>query len=203
CGARNPGNAAWCGQCLARFEPEGEQGSPPPSEPRTPRGTSSPDPAPAPRRPPPGAWAEGRLDPDHFGRADEVETVGAVALDDAGRLAAASSTGGVRGKMPGRVGDSPVFGAGLYASGAAAAVGTGVGELFLEGLACFRVGRLIEEGADPQGACEEVIALLGGRSGVAAGVLAIDAGGRVGAAFRGGSWAVEGPGGALAPVPVA
>lgn len=47
CGARNPGNAAWCGQCLARFEPEGEQGSPPPSEPRTRRETSSPDPAPA------------------------------------------------------------------------------------------------------------------------------------------------------------
>jgi L-asparaginase / beta-aspartyl-peptidase len=149
------------------------------------------------------ARAEGRLDPDHFGRADEVETVGAVALDDAGRLAAASSTGGVRGKMPGRVGDSPVFGAGLYASGAAAAVGTGVGELFLEALACFRVGRLIEEGADPQGACEEVIALLGARSEVAAGILALDARGRVGAAFGGGSWAVEGPGGALAAVPVA
>lgn len=149
------------------------------------------------------ARAEGRLEPDHFGRADQVETVGALALDADGRLAAASSTGGVRGKVPGRVGDSPVFGAGIYASRAAAAVGTGVGELFMETLACFRVGRLIEQGAAPQPAAEEVVALLGERSDAAAGLLALDGRGRVGAAFRGGSWAVEGPDGPLEPVRLA
>ena len=137
------------------------------------------------------ARAEGRLDLRDFGRADQVETVGAVALDDEGRLAAASSTGGVRGKLRGRVGDSPLFGAGVYASQRAAAVGTGVGEVFIETLACFRVGSLIEEGAHPQQACEGVVELLGRRRATAAGVLALDAAGRAGAAFRGAALAVE------------
>ncbi|MGH2825464.1 MAG: isoaspartyl peptidase/L-asparaginase family protein [Actinomycetota bacterium] len=142
----------------------------------------------------------GGFDSGEYGADDHVDTVGAVALDSSGRLAAASSTGGVFGKLPGRVGDSPIFGAGTYASREAAAVGTGVGELFLETLACARAGRMIEEGAHPQLACERVITYLGERSKVPAGLLALSAGGRVGAAFRGGSWAVEGPNGPLSPV---
>jgi L-asparaginase/beta-aspartyl-peptidase (threonine type) len=59
-------------------------------------------------------------------------TVGAVALDRYGNLAAATSTGGYTGKMPGRVGDSPVIGAGTYADNRACAVsGTGLGEAFM------------------------------------------------------------------------
>ena len=59
-------------------------------------------------------------------------TVGAVALDSAGNLAAATSTGGYTGKMPGRVGDSPIIGAGTYADNRACAVsGTGLGEAFI------------------------------------------------------------------------
>ena len=123
--------------------------------------------------------------------------MGAVALADEGRLAAGSSTGGVFGKMPGRIGDSPVFGAGIYASARAAAVGTGVGELFLQTLACLRTGELIEDGVDAQAACESVVASLGARSPAAAGILAIDAAGGVGAAFRGAAWAVEGPEGPI------
>jgi beta-aspartyl-peptidase (threonine type) len=140
---------------------------------------------------------EGDFDPSRFGHADDVDTVGAVALDEAGNLAAASSTGGVFGKLRGRVGDAPIFGAGIYASSRVAVVGSGVGELFLSHLASFRAGELVERGAHPRQACEEVIELLGRRDRRAAGLLALDAKGRVGAAFRGGSWALEGPDGPL------
>jgi len=148
------------------------------------------------------ALEEGKLEKGHYGADEHVDTVGAVALDSAGNLAAASSTGGVFGKLAGRVGDSAIFGAGTYASAGAAVVGTGVGELFLETLASARVARMIEEGAHPQGACEHVITYLGTRSDAPAGLLALGARGRVGAAYRGGSWAVEGPTGPLGPVRV-
>lgn len=148
------------------------------------------------------ASSNGSLHLDGYGADEHVDTVGAVALDGGGRLAAASSTGGVFGKLPGRVGDSAVFGAGTYASRGAAVVGTGVGELFLVTLACARAGRLIEDGAHPQLACERIIKWLGERAEVPAGLLALDEGGRVGAAYRGGSWAVEGPAGPLTPVPL-
>jgi beta-aspartyl-peptidase (threonine type) len=144
------------------------------------------------------AQRAGTLHPDHFGSPEHVDTVGAIAVDGAGRLAAASSTGGVFGKLPGRVGDAPIFGAGIYASESVAVVGTGVGELFLETLAAMGVGRLVEGGSAPQPACEEIIRRLGERSPAAAGLMALDASGEVGAAFRGGSWAVEGPLGPIA-----
>ena len=145
------------------------------------------------------AEASGRLALDRYGASEHVDTVGAVVLDEAGHVAAGSSTGGVFGQMPGRVGDSPIFGAGVYASAEVAVVGTGVGELFMETLACFRAGALVEGGLDPQSACEKVIGYVGEIKPLEAGLLAIDAGGRVGAAFRGGSWAVEGPDGPLDP----
>lgn len=139
-----------------------------------------------------------------FGGAEQVDTVGAVALDDGGRLCAGSSTGGVTGQMPGRVGDSPLFGAGFYASRKAAVTGTGAGELFIETLASLRAGHLIESGVAPQQACESVIAMLGEyRGDAAAGLLALDDGGRVGAAYRGGSWFVAGPEGMVDAVRIA
>ena len=141
---------------------------------------------------------EGKLHAGTYGAPEHVDTVGAVALGDDGVLAAGSSTGGVFAKLPGRVGDAPIFGTGIYASRSAAVVGTGVGEVFLESLAALRVGQLIEQGAEPQEACERTIAHLGNRSDAAAGVLALDTSGHVGAAFRGGSWVVGGPGGAVA-----
>jgi beta-aspartyl-peptidase (threonine type) len=148
------------------------------------------------------AHAAGTLESSSFGAPEHVDTVGAVALDGRGRLAAASSTGGVFGKLAGRVGDAPVFGAGLYASPGAAVVGTGVGELFLETLASLRVGMLVEEGVHPQEACERVVAWVGKRRPASAGLLALDATGRAGAAFRGGSLAVEGPDGPVQAVKV-
>ena len=67
-------------------------------------------------------------------------TVGAVALDDDGNLAAATSTGGYTGKLPGRIGDSPLIGAGNYADNRACAVsGTGLGEAFIRAAVAYDV----------------------------------------------------------------
>lgn len=142
------------------------------------------------------ARRSGKLETADYARAEHIDTVGAVALDEGNRLSAGSSTGGVFGKLPGRVGDAPVFGAGIYASEATAVVGTGVGEVFLETLACWRAGQLVESGVSPQAACEETIASLRHRGHVA-GLLALDERGRVGAAYCGGSWSVEGSDGPL------
>jgi isoaspartyl peptidase/L-asparaginase-like protein (Ntn-hydrolase superfamily) len=146
-------------------------------------------------------WKEARdtgtFEEARFGAPEHVDTVGAVALDDAGNLAAGSSTGGVFGKLPGRVGDAPIFGAGFYASKHAAVVGTGVGEIFLETLACLRAADIIWSGVDPQDACREVIGAFE-RPNCTMGLLAIDSKGRVGAAFHGAAWPVEGPEGPVA-----
>lgn len=140
------------------------------------------------------------LEAHHFGDPEYVDTVGAVGLDKFGHLAAASSTGGVFGKMTGRVGDAPIFGAGIYASEDVAVVGTGVGELFLLTLASLRAGRLVEEGVEPQDACEQTIEFLGTKQKLSAGLLALDRRGGWGAAYRGAFWQVVGPEGPLEAV---
>jgi beta-aspartyl-peptidase (threonine type) len=99
-------------------------------------------------------------------------TVGAVARDAEGHLAAATSTGGMQGKLPGRVGDSPIIGAGTYASDRSCAVsGTGVGEYFIRLTLARQVCTLVEQGKTPQQAADEMIhtelpALKGGEGGV-------------------------------------
>jgi L-asparaginase / beta-aspartyl-peptidase len=143
------------------------------------------------------ARADGRLALEHYGAREHVDTVGAVALDEFGRLAAGTSTGGVFGKLPGRVGDAPIFGAGFYASKRAAVVGTGVGEIFIRAQAAARTGALIEEGRHPAQACAQIIREMAVSREHTAGLLALDRNGRAGAAFRGGSLAVEGPAGAV------
>ncbi len=99
-------------------------------------------------------------------------TVGAVARDERGHLAAATSTGGMQGKLPGRVGDSPLIGAGTYASDRACAVsGTGVGEYFIRLTLARQVCTLVQEGSGLQQAADRMIhtelpALKGGEGGV-------------------------------------
>jgi beta-aspartyl-peptidase (threonine type) len=70
-------------------------------------------------------------------------TVGCVALDTQGNLAAATSTGGLSGKMPGRVGDTPIIGAGNYANESCAVSGTGIGEQFIRHSISARVAWLV------------------------------------------------------------
>ncbi|MFC7379268.1 isoaspartyl peptidase/L-asparaginase family protein [Brevundimonas sp. GCM10030266] len=120
--------------------------------------------------------------PDGFDPADLADghgTVGAVALDRSGRLAAATSTGGVYGAAPGRVGDSPVPGAGVWADDRVAVSCTGKGEGFLRAVAAYDVSaRLRYAGADLETAAQAVIAEVG-RLGGDGGLIAIDRSGRV------------------------
>ncbi len=91
-------------------------------------------------------------------------TVGAVALDVQGHLAAATSTGGTAGKLPGRVGDSPLPGAGTFAGEAAAISATGKGEHVMRVLATKDIHDLIGAGASVQHALQQVLREM--RSGV-------------------------------------
>ncbi len=86
-------------------------------------------------------------------------TVGAVALDADGHLAAATSTGGMTNKRPGRVGDSPLIGAGCYANDASVAVScTGTGEAFIRCLAAYEVSALVQHrGLDLRSAVQTVV----------------------------------------------
>lgn len=94
-------------------------------------------------------------------------TVGAVAVDAQGHVAAATSTGGLTGKRWGRIGDSPVIGAGTYADDRSCAVSaTGAGEFFIRAGAAHEIGarmRLLGESA--QAAADAVIAEVGGLGG--------------------------------------
>ncbi len=112
--------------------------------------------------------------PGHHG------TVGAVARDIAGNLAAATSTGGYTGKLPGRVGDSPTVGAGVYADNAACAVsGTGLGEAFMRAVLAHDVAARMRYGGESLAAAARkalaTVAALGGDGGL----IAVDRRGRV------------------------
>jgi L-asparaginase / beta-aspartyl-peptidase len=108
------------------------------------------------------------------GREPLMGTVGAVALDAAGNLAAATSTGGMTGKRWGRVGDSPIIGAGTYAANDACAVSaTGHGEFFIRAVVAHEIaslvryaGRSVAEAANF--VVNEQLARLGGKGGVIA-----------------------------------
>ncbi|HET8935888.1 MAG TPA: isoaspartyl peptidase/L-asparaginase, partial [Polyangiales bacterium] len=108
-------------------------------------------------------------------------TVGAVARDKQGRLAAATSTGGVLGKRPGRVGDSPLLGAGTYADdilGAASATGLGEGIMRI-GL-CGRIVQALPAAAQPGPVGFDVLELMKQRTAARGGVIMIDHQGRIG-----------------------
>ena len=86
------------------------------------------------------------------------DTIGMLAIDQANHIAGACTTSGLGYKMHGRVGDSPVIGAGLYADDeVGAATATGMGELVLKTLGSFLLVELMRNGYSPQEACEEGI----------------------------------------------
>ncbi len=96
------------------------------------------------------------------------DTVGAVATDGRGRFATANSTGGSTPMLLGRVGDSPLAGAGFWAGPAGAVAATGIGEQIIRRLASYEVYRRLERGSDPAGALREVVALFPADVGFAA-----------------------------------
>ena len=87
----------------------------------------------------------GRLKDFYTGRLESLGTVGAVAIDEKGHITAGTSTGGTHLKLPGRVGDTPVIGAGTYANPWAGASSTGRGESIIKFTLARRVVDLIEK----------------------------------------------------------
>ncbi|MCA9543839.1 MAG: isoaspartyl peptidase/L-asparaginase [Myxococcales bacterium] len=144
-----------------------------------------------------------RIALDHDGAPGPVTdaklgTVGAVALDAAGRLAAATSTGGMTNKRWGRIGDSPLIGAGTFADGRVAISCTGHGEHFMRHVAAHAVAQRVELLGEPLGAaCQAVLDRIEASGGLG-GLIAVDAGGAIalpfntGGMFRG-HQAVGGP----------
>ena len=114
------------------------------------------------------------------------DTVGAVAMDADGHLAVGVTTGGIWLKLPGRIGDVPVPGAGLWAlDGQGAACATGTGEAILKVLMCREVVDRMIGGAGVTAACEATVALLEREIGSGlAGVIAIAPDGTPGFAFH-------------------
>ncbi|MEZ5844298.1 MAG: isoaspartyl peptidase/L-asparaginase [Hyphomicrobiaceae bacterium] len=124
-----------------------------------------------------------------IGLASEAEkhgTVGAVARDRTGALASATSTGGYNNKPTGRVGDSPIIGAGTYAVNGIAAVScTGMGEAFIRhAVGHDIVARMRYAGADLETATGTIIHEVMPAEKVGAGLVAVDAAGRVLAPFN-------------------
>jgi beta-aspartyl-peptidase (threonine type) len=121
---------------------------------------------------------------------DELQglgTVGAVALDRQGNLAAATSTGGMTGKRWGRIGDSPIIGAGTYANNASCAVSaTGHGEYFIRSVVAYDICAMVEyRGWSLERAAREVVQYKLKKRGGDGGVIGIDRAGGVVMEFNG------------------
>lgn len=130
------------------------------------------------------ALEEGRVMLDHSDK--KFGTVGAVALDKHGNLAAATSTGGMTNKKFGRVGDSPIIGAGTYANNQTCAVScTGHGELFIRAVVGHDISCLMEyRGLSLQEACDVLVHDKLIKIGGEGGLVAVDTQGNVAMPFN-------------------
>ena len=121
------------------------------------------------------------------GDKDNHDTLGILAIDAAGRLSGACTTSGMAFKLRGRVGDSPIIGAGLYVDDeVGAATSTGAGEEVIRNVGSFLVVELMRQGRGPQQACEEAVRRIVKRrpdasKSLQVGFLALDKHGEVGA----------------------
>ncbi|GFO04900.1 isoaspartyl peptidase/l-asparaginase [Plakobranchus ocellatus] len=113
----------------------------------------------------------------------DCDTVGAVAIDGNGNVAAATSTGGITAKLPGRVGDSCIIGSGAYADNAVGAVSTtGLGESIMRVCLARRIAELLEKGETADQASKHALDFMSKRVGGTAGVIVISAAGVSGTA---------------------
>ena len=127
---------------------------------------------------PAGAGLSGMEDDHH-----KHGTVGAVAVDAQGRIAAGASTGGIAAKHPGRVGDTPLVGCGFYAEqGLGGVSSTGHGEDFTRLLLARRTAEYLGRGMSAQAAATTAITLLSERTSGSGGLIVLDGEGRVGCA---------------------
>lgn len=117
-------------------------------------------------------------------RPEKHGTVGAVAIDMSDRLAAATSTGGILNKYPGRVGDTPLVGCGFYADDSAAVSCTGYGEDFVRLLIAKRAADFVARGDTPGMAAEAAIAVLSAKAVGTGGLIIVDRLGNIGFAWN-------------------
>jgi N4-(beta-N-acetylglucosaminyl)-L-asparaginase len=106
-------------------------------------------------------WKEWLKDSEYkpIANIENHDTIGMIALDSHGNLSGACTTSGMAFKMHGRVGDSPIIGAGLYVDNeVGAATATGHGEEVIRIAGCHLVVELMRQGKTPQQACEEAVA---------------------------------------------
>jgi L-asparaginase / beta-aspartyl-peptidase len=107
-------------------------------------------------------------------------TVGCVALDNGGRIAVGTSTGGIFNKLPGRVGDSALPGCGTYADEYAGISCTGHGEAIIRVCMAKSAVEFVKRGADPRSAADQALILLAKKTAGTAGLIIIDRQGRIG-----------------------
>ena len=108
-------------------------------------------------------WKEWLIKSEYSPKAniENHDTIGMIALDNAGNLSGACTTSGMAFKMHGRVGDSPIIGAGLYVDNEiGAATATGHGEEVIRIAGCHLVVELMRQGKSPQKACEEAVSRI-------------------------------------------
>ena len=117
-------------------------------------------------------------------RKEKHGTVGAVAVDSKGILAAATSTGGIPNKYSGRIGDSPLVGCGFYADENAAISCTGDGEEFIRLLIAKRAADFVASGMTARDAAGAAIAVLGAKAEGTGGLIVVDRLGNVGFAWN-------------------
>jgi L-asparaginase/N4-(beta-N-acetylglucosaminyl)-L-asparaginase len=104
------------------------------------------------------AWREQNGEPPPPVDQDNHDTIGLLTLDQAGNLAGACTTSGAAYKLHGRVGDSPIIGAGLYVDNeVGGATATGWGEAVIRAVGCFLVVEFMRQGASPAEACERAV----------------------------------------------
>lgn len=111
---------------------------------------------------------------------DIGDTVGCIVVDEHGNLAATSSTGGIKKKMPGRIGDSPVMGAGAYANDIGAASATGYGEHIMRVVLSRMTVLNMENGRSPIEAAEMGMKLFQDKTGSEAGIITANSQGAFG-----------------------
>ena len=108
------------------------------------------------------------------------DTVGCITIDVEGNIAATSSTGGIKKKTAGRIGDSPVMGSGAYANDICAASATGWGEHIMRVVLSRMTVLYVEEGADPMTAAQKGMDMFEKKTGSEAGIIVADRDGRIG-----------------------
>ena len=111
---------------------------------------------------------------------DKHGTVGCVVSDANGKIAVATSTGGIFNKLPGRIGDSPLPGCGTYADDRGGVSCTGLGEAIIRVVLGKAAIDFLSEGIDPHAAARKSLELLEAKTGAQAGLIIIDCHGRIG-----------------------